>query len=144
MAAFKFAAVLRARHAQEDVAKAAVVRARAEASAAAVRVRAVERDLDGRAIPDASSAAAFIATMSARNALASALCAAIGTRSHSDEGVQQHIEDLTGAAVQRRTIEKLEERHTAARRRVEDAIDARAVDDLTTSAHSRRTEETHG
>jgi flagellar protein FliJ len=141
MRPFRLAAVLRARHAQEEAAKAAVVRARAEAYQAAVRVRALERDLDGRVVPDASSAAAFSATLSARNALAGALNAAIGMSRLSDDTVQERLNELTDAAVQRRIIEKLEEHHATARRRTADAADAKAVDDLTTAAHRRRNEE---
>jgi flagellar FliJ protein len=139
--AFKLAAVLRARHAQEDAAKAAVVRARAQADAAAVRVRAIERDLDGRPVPNETTARAFNASMWARNALAGELHAAIGVTEVADETVQERLHDLTAAAVQRRTIEKLEERHAAARKRTEEQLDAKAVDDLTTAAHSRKDEE---
>jgi flagellar biosynthesis chaperone FliJ len=143
MATFRLAAVLRARHAQEEAAKAAVVRARAEAYQAAVRVRALERDLDGRVVPDAASAAAFSATMSARNALAGALNAAIDMSRLAEDSVRERIDDLTDAAVQRRIIEKLEEHHAAARRRTAETADANAVDDLTTAAHRRRIEEQH-
>jgi flagellar protein FliJ len=136
--AFRLSAVLRARQAQEDAAKAAVVRARAEADVAAVRVRATERDLDGRVVPNVSAAAAFSATMSARTALAGALRAAIGVQELADNNVNNRLNDLTQASVQRRTIEKLEERHAAARRRADEKADELAVDDLTTAAATRR------
>ncbi len=134
---FRLAAVLRARHAQEDAAKAAVVRARADAEAALMRARVLERDLDSRGVPAASSAAAFSATMSARSAMAGALRAAIGVTELANEKVEERMADLTGAAIQRRTLEKLEERHAAARKHAEDKTDERAVDDLTTAAYSR-------
>jgi flagellar FliJ protein len=135
--AFRLAAVLRARHAQEDAAKAAVVRARADAEAALLRARAIERDLDGREVPGASTAVAFCATMSARSAMAGELHAAIGVTELANEAVEERMRDLTDAAVQRRTLEKLEERHAAARKHAEDKADEKAVDDLTTAAHSR-------
>jgi flagellar FliJ protein len=135
--AFRLAAVLRARHAQEDAAKAAVVRARADAEAALLRAQARERDLDSRGVPDASSAVAFSATMWARSATAGALRAAIGVTELANEKVEERMADLTEAAVHRRTLEKLEERHAAARRHAEDKADERAVDDLTTAAYSR-------
>lgn len=135
--AFRLAAVLRARHAQEDAAKAAVVRARADASAALLRASALERDLDRRDVPEISSAAAFSATMSARSALAGALGAAIGVTEMANETVEDRMRDLTAAAVQRRTLEKLEERHAAARKHTEEKADEKAVDDLTTAAASR-------
>jgi flagellar protein FliJ len=135
--AFRLAAVLRARHAQEDAAKAAVVRARADAEAALLRAQALERDLDSRGAPDVSSAVAFSATMSARSALAGALRAAIGVTVLANEKVEERMADLTEAAIQRRTLEKLEERHAAARKHTEDKADERAVDDLTTAAYGR-------
>jgi flagellar biosynthesis chaperone FliJ len=141
--AFRLAAVLRARHAQEDAAKAAVVRARAEADAAAVRTHAIERDLDGRPVPNETTALAFNASMWARNALATELRAAIGVTEVADETVEERLRALTDAAVQRRTIEKLEERHAAARKHTEEQLDAKAVDDLTTAAHGRKHEEPH-
>jgi flagellar FliJ protein len=138
MPGFRLGAVLRARKAQEDAAKAAALRARAQADIAATWVGAVERDLDDRPAPHEASALSFAATMSARNALASTLAAAIGAAQLAGDDVQDKLTDLTQAAIQRRTIEKLEERHAAARRRAVDTADAKAVDDLTTAAHSRR------
>ena len=136
--AFRLAAVLRARHAQEDAAKAAVVRARADAEAALLRARAIERDLDSRAVPDAASAAAFSATMRARTAMAGALTEAIGVTALANDKVEERMHELTNAAVRRRTLEKLEERHAAARKHVEEKADETAVDDLITAAHGRR------
>jgi flagellar export protein FliJ len=138
MTRFRLSTVLRVRKAQEDAAKAAVARARAEVEVAAVRVRGYERDLDESGPPTASTATAFAAAMSARQGLASALYAAIGAASQADETVQEHVETLVDAAVQRRTIEKLEERHAAARRHAGAATAQRAVDDLTSAAYHRR------
>jgi len=143
MARFRLGAVLRARKAQEDTAKAAALRARTQADIAATRARAVGRDLDERGVPHEASAISFAATMSARNALASTLADAIGAARLAGDDVLDKLTDLTQAAIQRRTIEKLEERHAAARRRAVDAADARAVDDLTTATRGRPHEE-HG
>ncbi|GAA1577034.1 hypothetical protein GCM10009827_118570 [Dactylosporangium maewongense] len=135
---FRLGAVLRARKAQEDAAKAAVVRARGEAAAAHGAVHARERDLDGRRVPDGATSAAFAATLMARQATATALAAAIGAAELADQTVQDRLDDLTDAAVQRRTIEKLQERHDLTRKRTAAAIEAKAVDDLTTSAAFNR------
>jgi flagellar FliJ protein len=131
---FRLGAVLRARKAQEDMAKAAVVRARADATAAVERVSARERDLSGRPVPRAATAAAYAATLTARQALAGELAAAIGLAGLADEGVEERMQELTDAAVQRRTIEKLQERHDLTRKRTEAAAEEKAVDDLTTSS----------
>jgi hypothetical protein len=135
---FRLGAVLRARKAQEDAAKAAVVRARGEAAVAHGAVHARERDLDGRRVPDGATSAAFAATLMARQATAAALSAAIGAASLADETVQERLDDLTDAAVQRRTIEKLQERHDLTRKQTAAAIEAKAVDDLTTAAAYNR------
>ncbi|GAA3450640.1 cell envelope biogenesis protein TolA [Dactylosporangium matsuzakiense] len=134
---FRLGAVLRARKAQEDMAKAAVVRAREEAGAAVQRIRARERDLDGRPVPRAATAAAYAATLTARQALAGELAAAIGLAKLADETVEARMNELTDAAVQRRTMEKLQERHDLTRKRTDAAAAEKAVDDLTTSASFR-------
>jgi len=140
MTKFRLASVLRARRAQEDAAKAAAVQARAEADAAAVRVRRREAALDGSGMPGRTSAIAFSAAMWARQALAAELTAAQAAARTADEKVEESLDDLTAAAVRRRTLEKLEERHAVTRRHAADAAAQTAIDDLTTAAHHRRTQ----
>jgi flagellar export protein FliJ len=135
---FRLSTVLRVRKAQEDAAKAAVAHARVEAEVAAVRVRGYQRDLDESRPPTTSTATAFVAAMSARQGLASALYAAIDAAGRADETVQEHVDTLIDAAVQRRTIEKLEERHATARRHAGATKAQRAADDLTSAAYHRR------
>ena len=56
----------------------------------------------------------------------------------SDPAIRwQVMRDLTDAAIQRRTLEKLEERHATARKHADEKADEKAVDDLTTAAASR-------
>jgi len=97
-------------------------------------VRTRERDLDGRRVPTAATSAAFAATLMARQAVAAEVAASIGVSELADETVRDRLHDLTDAAVQRRTIEKLQERHDLTRKRTRDAAETRAVDDLTTAA----------
>ena len=137
-AGFRLGAVLRARKAQEDIAKAAVVRARADATTAVERVQARTRDLDGRRVPSASTSAAYAATLTARQALAGELVAAMALAQLADETVEERMQELTDAAVQRRTIEKLQERHDATRKRTEAAAEEKAVDDITTAGSFNR------
>ena len=140
MTKFRLASVLRARRAQEDAAKAAAVRARAEADAAAVRARRREAALDGSGMPGRTSAVAFSAAMWARQALAAELAVAQAAARTADETVEESLADLTAAAVRRRTLEKLEERHAATRRHAADTAAQTAIDDLTTAVHHRRTQ----
>ena len=137
--AFRLAAVLRARQAKEDAAKTAAARARREADRAAIRVDAIQHDLTGRRARGAMPAAAFTAAMSARTALASELSTAVSLSEATEGAVSERMHELADAAVQRRTMEKLEERHATARRRAEDKADEKAADDLTTAAYRRQT-----
>jgi flagellar protein FliJ len=138
MARFRLGAVLRARQAQEDARKAAVAQARLAADTARGEVGKLERDLDRRNAPNTASAVAFNAAMSARQAVASALTTAMSMSRLADQGVQESLDDLAAAAVQRRTIEKLAERHAAARQHTAAAAEARSNDDLTTALQYQR------
>lgn len=140
MTKFRLAAVLRARKAQEDARKAAVVNARSEAEAAAAGVRRREEAVDESRVPHHASAMAFRAALWARQAMAADLAVAKNTARMADDYVAETVEELTAAAVQRRTLEKLEERHAVTRRKAENTADQFAVDDLTTAAHHRRAE----
>jgi flagellar export protein FliJ len=141
MQRFRLGGVLKARQAQEDAAKAKVALANAEADRAAVHVQTRERDLDGHVLPDQSTAAAFSAAISARQAIATALYAAIGVADAAGEVVQATTEDLAAAATRRRALEKLAERHAVTRQRAQEQADQRAIDDLTTAAYARRRSE---
>jgi flagellar export protein FliJ len=138
MKGFRLAAVLRARQAQEDVAKAAAARARAEADAASGLVLSRERDLADRHTVDESSATAFTATMRARQALAGALAEALGAASLANESARARLDELAEASARRRALEQLAERHAAQQRAAEEAAERAALDELSAAAHHRR------
>jgi flagellar biosynthesis chaperone FliJ len=122
--------VLRARQAQEDVARAAAQRARANAEATAAQIRRWEHALDLRGVPEHSSAAAHAATLSARQALASALCAAIGVARLAEENAQVRAGELTQAATARLSVERFTERQAAEQRRADEAAEGRQLDEI--------------
>lgn len=137
MRPFRLAAVLRARKAQEDVAKTAVVRARAEARESAERVRARERDLDARGLPAVDDANGYAVTLWARQNLAAAVGEATGVAAAAEATAGERIEELAEAAARRRAMELLAERHVTAERRAEESAEQKVLDELAGTAHLR-------
>ncbi|GAT71147.1 hypothetical protein HS048_36030 [Planomonospora sp. ID91781] len=140
---FRLSSILRARKAQEDAAKGGVARARAEAGAADRQVEAKEAELQGRMIvPDPSDAAAFVAAMAARRAVAGELSIKIQKAEEAARRVGASVDTWSAASQRRRMVDKLAERHQAAVRQADAAADQRAVDDL--PLNRRRTDRENG
>jgi flagellar export protein FliJ len=138
---FRLGAVLRARKAQEDAARSELQQARAELEAAAARTRRMNEAIDAGQVPVGGTAAAYTATLMARQSMAAALAAARGVTRQAEDVVTDRQNDLTDAATRRRTVERLAERHAEVQRRAEEAAAQLEIDDLTTSkAHRRRPE----
>jgi flagellar export protein FliJ len=129
--------LLRARKAQEDIARGRTQRARAEAAAAAERVRRYEEAINLRKLPEGVDAGAYVATLSAHRAMAEALAASRNLAAQADGAVADAAAELTDAAVRRRAVERLAERQAAEARKAADAAERREIDDLTTAAHTR-------
>jgi flagellar export protein FliJ len=132
---FRLAAVLRARQAQEDLAKSEVVLARLEAQSALDHRARRERSLTERPLADSGPAARWVAALSARTALAGEVSAAGRLVEQAAEVVVQRTAELTGAAVRRRSVETLADRQRAAEQEEERANDQRALDEVATSRH---------
>jgi flagellar biosynthesis chaperone FliJ len=135
---FRLAGVLRARQAQEDAAKAGALRARADAETAAEGVRRRKRALADRPVPDSVQAAAYVAVLSARQAMAGELAAATRMSEDAVDAVQDRVTDLTDAAVRRRTMERLAERHAVTRRKAEDRAGQQPLDELASARRPPR------
>jgi flagellar FliJ protein len=127
---FRLASVLRARQAQENAAKGAVVRSRATARAAADERDQRARSLADRAGPDAGPANWYMAALAAGQALAAELSEAARLAEEEADVVRERMTDLTDAAVRRRTVETLADRHTAAVRKAEADAGQRVIDEL--------------
>jgi flagellar FliJ protein len=127
---FRLATVLRARHAQEDAAKGAVLRARAVAQTTADRHARRERELTDLPTLNGGPAAWYMAALAARQAQAGELTAAAGLAAADAEQVQQAATDLAGTAVRRRSVETLADRHAAAAQQAELEAGQRAIDEL--------------
>jgi flagellar FliJ protein len=133
---FRLASVLRARQAQEKIAKAAVLRARsAEAEAIERRAEREHALTDGPTV-DGGPAAWYLATLAARQALAGELSAAALLADRAAEQVAERTAELTDAAIRRRSMETLADRHAAAVQHAELAVSQRALDEV--AAATRR------
>ena len=134
---FRLAGVLRARQAQEDVAKGEVVRARQAAAQAADAAAARDRHLANHQMPAEDTARALVAALTARQAMAASLAMARQLAAVAETRVAQHTEELTEAAKRRWTVEKLAERHAEQTRRHAQAAEQRALDELAVTDAAR-------
>jgi hypothetical protein len=130
MSLFRLAGVLRARTAQETVAKAEVAKSRFAASSALAVVHRQAASLDRADISHFSNANALAGAMAGRQAMAAALSVAVGVAHGADAVVDERVADLAVAARQRKAMDKLAERHALTRQRKADAAERAETDDL--------------
>jgi flagellar export protein FliJ len=138
MARFRLAPVLRARLAQEDVAKAEVVRARGRIQGAERLARRRARELDGSHVPTGVTAQATVAALVARQSLAATLAAAEHDVLVAEVQADERLAALAEAAKRRRVVERLGERHAAHERARAEAADQAAIDEIATTTAMRR------
>ena len=108
---FRLSPVLRARKAQEDAAKGAVIQSRAEIRDAQALVRRKQLDLVGSDAPTEGSARAMVASLVARQSLAGALISAQKMVTEAEEVERERMAVLADAAKRRRAVEMMAERH---------------------------------
>jgi flagellar biosynthesis chaperone FliJ len=137
MTRFRLGAVLRARLAQEDVAKSETARARQEAAQATELARHQGRRLQAQGIPVNGPARAIVAALVARHSLAAALADADQVAAEAHERTAEQLAALAEAAKARRSVERLAERYTAAGQLREQAADQRAIDELAVTDRQR-------
>ena len=138
MTRFRLGAVLRARLAQEDVAEAAVVRARGAGRSARAATASREVALRSTDKPPPGTAMAVVAALAARRSLAADLAAARHEEVVAEAQVDARLAELAEAAKRRRVVEKLAERHAAERRARDAAAEQRALDEIAITAAARR------
>jgi formiminotetrahydrofolate cyclodeaminase len=131
------AMVLRARKAQEDMAKGNVLVARAAERAAADAIVARERELDTSPTPAGGSAYAVVAALAARHSMAAAASAARRAHQVAEEETAAVTAELTEAAKRRQVIEKLVDRHLAEERAEELAAEQVVLDEIAMTARRR-------
>ena len=140
MKRFRFAGLLRARVAQESVAKAAVARSRFAASTAHAEVHRQAASLDAAEKVHISTAHALAGAIAGRQAMAAVLSGAVTAAQSADGVVAEMMTDFTVAARQRKAMDKLAERHAQARKREADEAERAEHDDLIGARHARKGE----
>jgi len=130
--AFRLAALLRLRRAQEDQAAAELARAAAERLQASERADRQRRQLAEHRTPDTGTSNAWMASVAARAALSAASRQADADVADADDRVEEATEVWKGARRNERALERLEQRHdenlaTEQTRREQLAIDEHAA-----------------
>jgi flagellar FliJ protein len=134
---FRLGPVLRARKAQEDVARGAVVQSRAELRDAAALVKRRQLELAGADAPTEGTARAMVASLVARQSLAASLSGAHQLVVDADDVTRERTAELTDAAKRRRAVELMSERHAELVRVHDLAVDQRSIDELAVTAKQR-------
>jgi flagellar FliJ protein len=134
---FRLGPVLRARKAQEDAARGAVVQSRAELRDAAALVKRRQLDLAGADAPTEGTARAMVASMVARQSLAATLSAAHRMVADVEEHTEERVADLAEAAKRRRAVEMMAEKHAEMVRVHDLKVDQDAIDELAVTSKQR-------
>jgi flagellar FliJ protein len=134
---FRLSPVLRARKAQEDVARGAVTQSRAELRDAAALVKRRQLELAGADAPTEGAARAMVASMVARQSLAASLSGAHQLVVDAEEQTRERVAELADAAKRHRAVEAMSERHAEAVRAHDLAVDQAAIDELAVTSKQR-------
>ena len=134
---FRLAPVLRARKAQEDAARGAVVQSRAEARDAAALVKRRQLELAGSDAPTEGTARAVVASLVARQSLAASLSGAHRMAADADEVTREKVAELADAAKRRRAVEMMAERHAETVKAHDLKVDQDNIDELAVTSKQR-------
>ena len=134
---FRLGPVLRARKAQEDAARGAVIQSRREIRDAQALVKRRALELAGADAPSEGTARAMVASMVARQSLAAGLTGAHRMVSDAEELTRERVAELADAAKRRRAVEMMAERHAETVRRHDLATDQANLDELAVTTKAR-------
>jgi len=134
---FRLTPVLRARKAQEDVARGALIKSQTEIRLAQQLVKRRQLHLTGADAPSEGTARAMVAAMVARQSLAAGLSSAHKLVAEAQETVKEKATELADAARRRQAVETMAERHAETVRRHDLAVEQRVLDELTVTARAR-------
>jgi len=134
---FRLGPVLRARKAQEDAAKGAVIQSRQEIRDAQALVKRRQLDLAGADAPTEGTARAMVASMVARQSMAATLSGAHRMVADAEELAREKQADLADAAKRRRAVEMMAERHTEAVRAHDLKTEQNNLDEMAVTSKAR-------
>lgn len=134
---FRLGPVLRARKAQEDAARGAVIHSRQEIRDAQALVKRRQLDLAGADAPSEGTARAMVASMVARQSLAATLSGAHRMVADAEGRTQERVAELADAAKRHRAVEMLAERHAEAVRRHDLTVDQTNLDEIAVTSKAR-------
>ena len=135
---FRLGSVLRARKAQEDAARGAVIQSRAEIRDAQALVKRRQLDLVGSQAPSEGTARAMVASLVARQSLAAGLFGAQRMVTDAEEVERERLAELADAAKRRRAVEMMAERHAATVRAHDLRVDQANLDELAITSKARQ------
>jgi flagellar export protein FliJ len=134
---FRLGPVLRARKAQEDAAKGAVIQSRQEIRDAQALVKRRQLDLAGADAPTEGTARAMVASMVARQSMAATLSGAHRMVADAEDLAREKQAELADAAKRRRAVESMAERHAAAVKAHDLRTEQLAIDEMAVTAKAR-------
>jgi flagellar protein FliJ len=134
---FRLGPVLRARKAQEDSARGAVIQSRAEIRDAQAMVKRRQLDLVGAEAPCEGTARSMVASLVARQSLAAGLIGAQRMVGDAEAVERERLAVLADAAKRRRAVELMAERHTELLRAHDLRKDQAALDELSMTNKAR-------
>ena len=134
---FRLGPVLRARKAQEDAARGAVIQSRQQIRDAQALVKRRQLDLAGADAPTEGTARAMVASMVARQSMAATLSGAHRMVADAEELAREKAADLADAAKRRRAVELMAERHAEAVRAHDLQTEQGVVDEMAVTAKAR-------
>jgi hypothetical protein len=134
---FRLGPVLRARKAQEDAARGAVIQSRQEIRDAQAMAKRRALDLAGADAPAEGTARAMVASMVARQSLAAGLSGAHRMVADAEELTREKVAALADAAKRRRAVEMMAERHAETVRRHDIQVDQANLDELAVTQKAR-------
>ncbi|MEU4687266.1 cell envelope biogenesis protein TolA [Actinoplanes sp. NPDC023714] len=135
---FRLGPVLRARKAQEDAARGAVIQSRADIRDAEALVKRRRLELTGADAPTEGTARAMVASLVARQSLAAGLFSAQRMVVDAEDIEREKIAALTEAAKKRRAVEMMAERHAEAIRDHDLRVDQANLDELAVTSKARQ------
>ncbi len=134
---FRLGPVLRARKAQEDAARGAVIQSRQEIREAQALVKRRQLELTGADAPTEGTARAMVASMVARHSLAQSLIGAHKLVGEAEERTQERVAELADAARRRRAVELMAERHAEMVKQHDLTVDQNNIDEIAVTTKAR-------